>query len=165
MDDTSGRVIRAARLISRSLPPIVAFPDPERHAGMRKTHETTVATVSAVAAGACLLGYLLGRSGRQPQSRPEQMASAATAIRSQVPELDIRPVFRFGRASGRRHHAESCAALDPAPRFPLPPRARASRPPRVSRDASLDTVNHAGGASLQSAVQCLRPRLWRAARR
>lgn len=58
-------------------------------------HRGTVATVSAVAAGACLLGYLLGRSGRQPQSLPEQMASAATGIRSQVPDLDIRPVFRF----------------------------------------------------------------------
>lgn len=58
-------------------------------------HRGTVATVSAVAAGAGLLGYLLGRSGRQPQSLPEQMASAATGIRSQAPELDIRPIFRF----------------------------------------------------------------------
>jgi hypothetical protein len=58
-------------------------------------HRGTVATVSTVAAGACLLGYLLGRSGRQPQALPGQMASAATGIRSQVPELDIRPVFRF----------------------------------------------------------------------
>jgi hypothetical protein len=45
-------------------------------------HRGTVATVSAVAAGACLLGYLLGRSGRQPKPLPEQMASAATGVRS-----------------------------------------------------------------------------------
>jgi hypothetical protein len=59
-------------------------------------HQRTVATASAIAAGACLLGYLIGRSGRQRrQPHPEQVGHAAAGVRSHMPELDIRPVFRF----------------------------------------------------------------------
>nr|QIQ10704.1 hypothetical protein FLJDLJJJ_00035 [uncultured bacterium] len=58
-------------------------------------HRTAVATVSAVATGGCVLGYLLGRGARQGQPRPEHVPSVATGGRTPVPDLDIRPLFRL----------------------------------------------------------------------
>jgi hypothetical protein len=55
-------------------------------------HQRTVWALTGACAGACLLGYLAGRSARQERTLAAQTVSATGG---QLPELDVRPIFRF----------------------------------------------------------------------
>jgi hypothetical protein len=58
-------------------------------------HQGTIWALTGIGAGACLLGYLAGRRARQERTLPSMAAQTVSATRSQMPELDIRPFFKF----------------------------------------------------------------------
>jgi hypothetical protein len=89
-----------SRLYDRSRPVIERAADRTKHLyeDAREwvpEHQGTVATVSAIAVGACMSGYLIGRSARERRTLRARAGRTVSAIRSQVPDVDLRPFFRF----------------------------------------------------------------------
>jgi hypothetical protein len=57
-------------------------------------HRSAVAVVSSGVIGCYLLGYLSGRARRR-QALPARPPEMITTLRGQIPELDLKPFFRF----------------------------------------------------------------------